>query len=150
MPFWSQNSCSLSVPLDQGSLIGPRNRLIPRTSRFGQTDSHVSFASLGSGLSQCETLALCAHCRTRDQIVLPELMTNLNTFNSIVTKSYPTQPPNAKAYHIIKLPAIMKKQYGTTIFNGRPLPAISHIGKMKEKYLKYDSSGGPENSKIER
>jgi len=90
------------------------------------------------------------HYRTTGQIVLPASVTTLDSFKVIVTESYPTQPPNAKAYHIIKLPAIMKKQYGTTIFNGKPLPAISHIGKMKEKYLKYDSSGGPENSMIER
>jgi hypothetical protein len=84
------------------------------------------------------------------QIVFPESATTSYWFGSIVIKSYPTQPPNAKACHIIKLPANMKKQYGTTIFNGRPLPVMSHIGKMKEKYLKYDSSGGPEKSMTAR
>ena len=88
--------------------------------------------------------------RTIDQIMSPRLATSLDFFNSIVTKSYPTQPPETKACHIIKLPAIMKRQYGTTTFNDRPLPAMSHIGKMNEKYLRYDSSGGPENRMIER
>ncbi len=93
----------------------------------------------------------CADTRqNNDQVVLPASVTTLCSFNPVVIECYPIQPPNAKAYHIIKLPAIMKAQYGTTIFNGRAFPAMSHIGKMNEKYLKYDSSGGPENRIIER
>ena len=90
------------------------------------------------------------HARETDQFVLTASLTTSGSSDPSVPKSYPTQPPNTKAYHIIKLPAIMKIQYGMTIFKDSPLPAISHIGKMKEKYLRYDSSGGPENSIIER